>query len=147
MVTHTTGLVVDTLDTYPIKVAIDPGGTTGFAVKVVSEYHTCSLTTPQELWDMLSGYKPDIVAFETFYTGGMVDINMIRTIELVGSIKGICHILKVPAHPQQPQARRAFQLDARQILRGQRGKTVHEEDALAHLLRLEWNLARGKLPK
>src|SRR5262245_57026224 len=103
----------------PVIMAIDPGGSTGVAFKIDNNYHTCTITDPKELWDLLKNFKPDKVAFESFATGGQVDRNMIGTMELVGSIHGICYVLGIEFYGQQPQARRSFIPPARRILNGQ----------------------------
>jgi hypothetical protein len=128
-----------------VLMAIDPGGSTGVAFKISANYHTCTINEPKELWDLIKNFKPDRIAFESFYTGGQVDRNMIHTIELVGSIHGICYVLGIPFHGQQPQARKSFILDARKILKTEGGHTQHEVDALAHLLCLEYRANRGML--
>lgn len=128
-----------------VLMGIDPGPHIGIAVKINYDYHTATVTDPKELWDMLSQYRPDHVAYENFFTGGRIDTNMIRTMEIVGSIRAVCHVFGIPAHLQQPQQRRGFILDARKILTGQIGKMPHDEDALAHLLLLEHRIKEGTL--
>ena len=128
-----------------VLMAFDPGGSTGVAVKIDDNYHTCTITEPKELWDLIKNFKPDRIAFESFATGGQVDRNMLHTIELVGSIHGIAYVLDIPFHGQQPQARRSFILDAQRLLSGQSGATRHETDALAHLLLLEHRMEKGLL--
>jgi hypothetical protein len=127
-----------------ILFAIDPGGSTGIAVKIDGNYHTATIKKPEELWDMLSNYKPDTVAYEDFIGSGQRDVNINGTLQLVGSIVGICHVLGIKSIKNQPQARRAFIQDARKLLSGQQAHTVHEVDALAHLLLLEYQIKEGK---
>lgn len=128
-----------------VMMGIDPGPHTGIAVNINGNYHTATIMVDTELWDMLSQYRPEKVAYENFFTGGRIDRNMIRTMELVGSIRGVCHVLGIPAYLQQPQQRRPFILDARKLLIGQPGRMTHDEDALAHLLLLEYRIREGKL--
>jgi hypothetical protein len=127
-----------------IIMAIDPGGSTGVAVKIDGNYHTATITQPTELWDMLRDYKPDIVAYEDFIGNSMRDVNINGTLQLVGSIVGVCHVFGLKCIKNVPQARRAFILDARRLLVNAQGKTVHEVDALAHLLLLEYQIKEGK---
>jgi len=124
--------------------AIDPGPHTGMAVKIDGDYHTATITQPTELWDMLNQFRPEVVAYEDFIGSGQRDININATLQLVGSIVGVCHVLGLKSIRNQPQARRAFIQDARRLLVNQPGKTVHEVDALAHLLLLEYQIAHGK---
>ena len=124
--------------------AIDPGPHTGIAIKISGNYHTATLTEPTELWDMLNHYRPDTVTYEDFIGSGMRDVNINGTLQLVGAIAGICHVLNIKCIKNPPQARRAFIQDARDILVGQTGRTQHEVDALAHLLLLEYQIKNGK---
>lgn len=132
-----------------LLIAFDPGGTTGYAVSVpvidgTRVYKTGTFDMAQQVWDFMKSNMPERVAFETFSTGGRVDAAMLHTIELVGSIRGVCHILGIPSHGQEPQSRRGFLEQAKDMLKGQK-HMKHEEDALAHLLLLEWRIANGKL--
>lgn len=128
-----------------LLMAIDPGGSIGVAMNIDGKYATCTLVVPRELWDMIKDTHPDMVAFEAFIGSGMRDRNINNALEMVGSIQGACHVLGIDYYPQQPQSRKAFLLEAYEILKGTKGTTVHERDALAHLLRLEWRIANGKL--
>lgn len=126
--------------------AIDPGGTTGIAYRMPdSSLRTCTVTSPQELWAFFNP-KPDIVVFEVFTTGNRVDKYMIYTIELVGGIKAACEILGISGYAHSPQMRKSFIEDARVALRATREPfMIHEVDALAHLLCIEWRIAEGKV--
>lgn len=137
-----------------ILMGIDPGVSTGIAIRfpggaivtnTIDTSKTCSV-----LWDTIYQDNVRAVAFETFATGGRVDPNMIHTIELVGSIRGVCHVAGIRAFGQQPQARRSFIPDAATILQEQSKTndhvyTKHEVDALAHLLLFEWRIKEDKL--
>ena len=142
-------LGTDTVTTGPDAVmsetlfAIDPGPHTGIAVKIDGNYHTATITSPPELWDMLNQFRPGIVAYEDFIGSGPRDININGTLQLVGSIVGICHVLGLKSIRNQPQARRAFIQEARRLLSGVQ-PTPHEIDALAHLLLLEYQIKEGK---
>lgn len=114
-------------------IAIDPGGTTGLAVRYPDgSWMTVSLTTPSELWDFFLE-RPDEVVFEIFSTGGRVDRWMIYTIELVGGIKSAIYALNLHGFAHSPSKRYPYLGQAEAMLRGQ-SHTVHEVDALAHLL-------------
>lgn len=127
-----------------ILMGIDPGVSTGIAVKFPNEYRVVTTTDPEKLWEMIQTLRPDAVAFEAFHTGGRVDENMIHTIEVVGSIRGVCHILGIKAYGQMPQSRRSFLPDAAKILANDKFASRHDKDALAHLLLLEWRIKEGK---
>lgn len=133
-----------------ILMGLDPGGTTGCAVKVANRYMTTTFTLAQDLWDFISEHKPDHIAFEVFTTAGRIDTAMSHTLELVGSLRGICYVLGIPGHGQMPQARRAFLEEAERIVKRNKSMygtpfTKHEIDATAHLLLLEWRIKEGKL--
>lgn len=117
-------------------IAIDPGGTTGLACRFPDgSWMTVSLNTPSQLWDFFLE-KPDEVVFEIFSTGGRVDKWMIYTIELVGGIKAAIYALGLHGFAHSPGQRNPYLRQAEEMLRGQE-HTVHEVDALAHLLRHE----------
>jgi hypothetical protein len=127
--------------------AIDPGPHTGLAVKMDdANYHTATIMSQTELWDMINQFRPGKLAYEIFIGSGQRDVHINYTLELVGSLNGICHVLGIKSYRQQPQERRAFIQEARTLLAGQEGSghTVHEVDALAHLLRLEYRLREGR---
>lgn len=114
-------------------IAIDPGGTTGVAVRYPNgDWMTISVTTPSELWEFFMEH-PDEVVFEVFSTGGRVDKWMIYTIELVGGIKSLIFGLNLHGFAHSPGFRYPYMAQAEALLRGQQ-HTVHEVDALAHLL-------------
>lgn len=115
---------------------------------------TATAETSHDLWRYLSEYEIAVVALEVFATGGRVDAHMIHTMEIVGSVKGICYVKKIPCVFQQPQMRRSFISDAKAILEEQLGRPVrmnkqdgedHEVDALAHVLCLEYRIKRGEV--
>lgn len=114
-------------------IAIDPGGTTGLAVRYPDgSWMTVSLNTPAQLWDFFLE-SPDEVVFEVFSTGGRVDRYMIYTIELVGGIKAAIYALNLRGFAHSPGKRYPWLGQAEAMLRGQE-HTPHEVDALAHLL-------------
>lgn len=127
-----------------VLMGIDPGPHCGVAVKIDENYHTATVMNKIDLWDMLKDYKPDRIGYERFDRSGRIDPAMIYTMELVGSIEGACHVLGITAHQQRPQERRAFILEAREILKD-RDKTQHEIDALAHLRLLEYRMRKNLL--
>lgn len=127
-----------------VLMGIDPGPHCGVAVKIDNNYHTATIMNKIDLWDMLRDNKPSMIGYERFDRSERISPAMIYTMELVGSIEGACHVLGITAHQQRPQERRAFILDAREILKD-RDKTPHEIDALAHLLLLEYRIRKNLL--
>lgn len=137
-------------------VGIDPGVATGFAVKFPdSTYATATLTSPEQLWDLLRQYRPERVAFEAFAAQHISKYGL-HTVELVGSIRGLCFVLGIHPYGQQPQARRSFLPTAERILEDMlkaqgrkftntKDQDNHELDALAHLLCLEYRLKHGMI--
>lgn len=137
-------------------VGIDPGVATGFAVKFPDgTYATATLTAPEQLWDLLRQYRPERVAFEAFAAQHISKYGL-HTVELVGSIRGLCFVLGMRPYGQQPQARRSFLPTAERILTDMlkaqgrkfantKDKDNHELDALAHLLCLEYRLKHGMI--
>lgn len=128
-----------------LLLAIDPGPHIGVAVDINGDMSTMTILDPYELWSIIRMHKPDALAFETFFTGNRVDANMLHTIELVGSLRGICHVLDIPAYGQMPQARKSFLQEAKAYLGEGHSNIPHEVDALAHLLLLKWRITNGKL--
>lgn len=135
-----------------VIVAVDPGLASGFAIKIPGVgYRTATFETPEDLWDAVKGSGASHLAVEAFHRSGRVDQYMIHTIEMVGSIRGICHVLSIKCYGQMNQARRSFIPDAIKELQSQGRKVVmskaeddHEVDALSHLMCLEWRFKEGK---
>ena len=128
--------------------AIDPGGTTGYAVRFNSGSTVTSTTTdPEQVWGLVrdAGRSAgSTVIIERFATAGMLSRYGLHTIELVGGVRALCWAYSIKLVERQPQQRKAWQKQAEELLRAQRrkrggctdGRTymIHEEDALAHLL-------------
>ena len=123
--------------------ALDPGGTTGIAIRLQDgAWDTSTTRDPQELWTFFTSTKPDAVVFELFSTMGRVDKYMLHTVELVGGIKALCHALDIDGYAHVPQNRYGFLEAAEDMLRARRRPfVVHEKDALAHLLAWEYRMA------
>lgn len=127
-----------------IFMGIDPGPHNGIAYNIDGVYATGLVTERNELWDLIAKHHPDRLAFEVFIGTGRLDPAKQHTIEIVGSLYGVCRILKIKQYPQQPQTRRPFLPHAKSLLQG-KGCSVHEHDALAHLLLLEWRIQKGQI--
>lgn len=128
--------------------AIDPGGTTGYAVRFnFGDTVTGTTTDPEQVWSLVreaSGGAESTVIIERFATAGMLSRYGLHTIELVGGVRALCWEYSIKLVERQPQQRRAWQKQAEELLRAQGRKRggctdektymIHEEDALAHLL-------------
>jgi len=127
-----------------IVIAIDPGIRIGCAVCMDGPYRTCTYdqSTLADFYDTLRA--ADRVILEDFDTGGRVDHNMLRTVQVIGGVKAVCLLHHVRFELQWPQERRSFIQDAIDLLKKQGRRVVntkqednHEIDALAHLLAWE----------
>lgn len=123
-------------------VAIDPGVSTGVAIKGNDEYLTITLTLEEikqgALLEIVQGADQVIIEFfAAFASHGMrVAAPGIRAIEVVGKVMAYCEMQNIPLARQSPQNRKAFMLQARKLAK--RYSTPHEIDALAHLLTWEY---------
>lgn len=117
-------------------VAIDPGGTTGIAVTDNgTDFLTCTYTTPEEVWDLVSREPVDTVVIERFQTSDYLSKYGLLTIEIVGGTKALCHILHKKLVVHVPQNRYSQQDVAKSYLKElDLPFVIHEEDALAHLM-------------
>lgn len=137
-------------------IAIDPGGTTGMAFRFENqEWGTLAvpLSHQLEVTEKIASYARSVgssltVAVEQFSTMQYLSKDGINTIELVGGIVHVCALYNIVCFRHAPMHRTPFQANAHEMLVERRNKlgrkiasfVVHEEDALAHLLRLEYNL-------
>lgn len=122
---------------YKTTLSIDPGGTTGIALRLSDgSIMTSICKTPEELWDFITSPGIEQVVYERF-AARHIDTNGLYTVRLCGGIEAVCYLLEIPCKGQQPQQRRPYLQDA-QALRKPR-TMVHELDALAHLLCWEDN--------
>lgn len=130
-------------------IAIDPGGTTGLALrKPDGDWVTLKVQTQEDLWDFFvpSAPKPDYVVLEEWqFNDGIARPEGVLTHSLVSSIRGICYVSGVPLALRTPASRYKHLREATELYIGRRGsksKTFtkfesHEIDALAHLLTFE----------
>lgn len=118
-------------------IAIDPGGTTGIAVKMAAadHYATSTETSPEKVWQLLTACLWDHVIVEKFATGGRISKYGLDTVEIVGGIRALCHTLRFPISLRQPTQRYAWQETAKDYLKSQgTHHVIHEIEALAHLM-------------
>ena len=127
-------------------VAFDPGGTTGCAMRmnVSGDILTCPLSKPEEVFDMIRDcVKSDpntIVVYEDFI-GTKIDIHGSKTIKIIGGIVALCYVYKLAVTRHTPQKRRPFLDQSAEMMSSRKNITVHEKDALAHLLAWEFDNA------
>lgn len=137
-------------------IACDPGGTTGMAFRFDNnEWGTIAvpLLNQLEVTEKIASFarnstvqQPLTVCVEQFSSGAnYMSKHGINTIELVGGIIHVCNLYNIICFRHAPMHRTPFQKQAHELLVERRTSMkksfeVHEEDALAHLLRLEHNL-------
>ncbi len=116
--------------------AIDPGGTTGIALRLKNgELHTCTTSTKQELFDVLYWAGIEQIVYENFAAEKISKYGL-WTVRLIGAIEMAAYQRKIPITEQVPAFRRTHLEKAKEALRG-KGVVVHEIDATAHLLKWE----------
>lgn len=123
---------------YKLVIAIDPGGTTGIALRGTNtgmKYLTCTTSTLEELVDFLWNQDITHLVVENFQAQTISKWGL-YTVRLVGVCQTIAHIKHAKYVLHIPQDRYPFQQEAKALLEG-RKTVIHEEDALAHLLRFE----------
>lgn len=124
-----------------IILSIDPGGTTGIAIKTDGRYTTCVCKSDEELWELFRN-TPDVVIIENF-VAELISKYGLSTVQLVGGVKALCWTKRIPLIVHPPQKRKAFLEQAKEIL-SKDHREIHEVDALAHLLAYEYWEPRGK---
>lgn len=120
-------------------IAIDPGITTGVAVRYPDDtIQTFVDKSRRSIVLFLKAATPDYVVIERFATSGRLSSFGLETIELVGMVEATCWLFDIPLHVATPIMRKPCQAIAKNLLK-QIGLdfTIHEEDALAHLLAFE----------
>jgi len=125
--------------------AIDPGGTTGLALRINNDLLTTTVNTDVDLWKYFENgetWPTTVVMEEWQYFNGIVTPAGFHTANLVASVRGICHIRCIPCLLRTPQSRYFRQRAAEEWLKKNKGMkghewVVHEADALAHLLTWE----------
>ena len=123
-------------------IAIDPGGNTGVATKVNGVYKTETTPLPDVVFAHINNGDWTAVIYEDFNTGGNISKDGQHTLKLIGGILALCWRKDIKPYRQMPQERMAFLARANGILKKTTLKsTNHEKDALAHLLRWEYNAA------
>lgn len=147
-------------------IALDPGVTTGVAIRVDEiefaqvdgkpltiptgnkVYHTLVIHKPSDLWSIFDTHHPSIVIFEDFNSAGLISKDGQATLRLIGAIEAVTYRLNIPTCLQYPRERYPFIEPARRMIRATNKKyLIHEVDALSHLLLYEDRVQRGVLEK
>lgn len=130
---------------YNVVLACDPGSANiGIAVRIHGLYDTCKGAVPEDLYQFFNN-SIDLVIIEDFQAETISKYG-ISTIQIIGGAKALCWKMGIPIRVQQPQFRRAFIDDAKNIRRRLNkeqhrvGLDGHECDALAHLLAFEYHM-------
>lgn len=131
-----------------LVLAIDPGGTTGMALRIdESKYATFTCSEPSEVYQFIKTNQQLLkaVIIETFQAQIITKYGL-HTVRIVGGVEALCYIFEIEYIKHMPQERSAFQEDAEEILK-ETNHVVHEEDALAHLLRYEYDIRKKQNAK
>jgi hypothetical protein len=122
--------------TYKLVMALDPGGTTGVAVRMHDgTIITAPCTKPEQVYELIVGSKLEHVVVERFAAVTISKYGL-HTVRIVGGVYALCWEHKIPYTEHAPQHRYPFKKEARAILKGRR-VVIHEIEALEHLLRWE----------
>src|SRR5215831_5843760 len=118
-------------------ISIDPGGTTGVAIRFPDgSFKTVSITKKTDLYELI---RPpvEVCVYEEFQAQ-LISGYGLHTVRLVGAIEALCWNYGIKGVPRQPQRRKAYVSKAVALLHDSGYSfTDHEADALAHLLSYE----------
>lgn len=124
--------------------AIDPGGTTGCAVRAsTGQIMTFACVKPEEVFDFIFDNKDllEQVVIENFNAQTIGKWGLF-TVRIVGGVYALCYEYKIPHKVHQPQDRYPFKQEAREVLK-KRGVCIHEIEACEHLLKWEYDNGIG----
>lgn len=135
-----------------MMMAIDPGQNVGMALRFDNgNWGTLTVEkvpSGDERFDMVlstlielfNKYKPEGMVVESFKTmSRYVSKYGLETLELIGAIRAIAYLHKVPIVQQMPSQRLFMEHEAKQLLKDRANRyTDHEVSALAHLLAYEY---------
>lgn len=133
--------------TKKFTLAIDPGGTSGMATNILGSYKTFVCITPEEVFSYLIRNKDlfSTVVIETFQAQ-LIGKWGLHTVRIVGGVYALCFEHKIEYVPHMPGERKAFLKEAKDYLRQNDRNALrhdHEMDALAHLMRHEYDMKEG----
>jgi hypothetical protein len=130
--------------------AIDPGESSGVAIKIKGEYVTRTVTEAHVLWEFFHAHY-DAIIYEQF-NAQIISSHGLHTVRLVGGIEALVYRLGLTGYAHAPQKRRAFLKEAHALLVSKYQQlghnvafTVHEQDALAHMLAFEYALSNTEV--
>lgn len=130
-----------------LLLGVDPGGTIGTALYGYVEegkskeepqpywkLETWALPTQGSLVEVVRTWQAHIkgIVVEDFIGSGPRTHEAILTLKLVGGVIGMALAFEIPYRVQYPQFRKAFVAQAQRML--PKDATIHEADALAHVL-------------
>lgn len=131
-------------------ISIDPGISSGVAIKTNDTYNTFTTKTNTDLYEVLTENSWDYVVIEQYSTQ-LIGKYGLRTVELVGAIEGLCWIKRFKLIKRSPIQRTPFIPRAKALMRQLKlGEglldevTRHQVAALSHLLGFERALVDGK---
>lgn len=127
--------------------AIDPGGTTGLAMRVGDDITTVAIKDPALMYKLVYKWcenEDALVVCEDF-RAQKIDHYMLDAIKLVGGIQSICCVTNTKLVMQYNTIRAKWaQQDAHKFLKERGARfVIHEEDALAHLYVYEQRVKDG----
>lgn len=127
------------MNKYKRVLSIDPGVTTGIALRVDENgsWITCVCKEWQEVCDLIKIDSLDQIVIENFAAENISKYGLI-TVRIVGGIQFVSRKYDIPLKIHNPQDRYPFRTQAKLMLED-RKHTVHEMDALSHLLRWEFD--------
>lgn len=128
------------VNSYKTVLSIDPGGTTGIAIRFPNgEIETFVCKTPEELYDFIKQVRENLeqIVIEDF-NAETISKYGIYTVRLVGGVTALARVFEIPLKVQLPQMRYPFRVEAQNIVKDRR-TVIHERDALSHLLRFEYD--------
>jgi hypothetical protein len=124
--------------TYKVVIAIDPGGTSGVAIRYPDgTIFTTACKAPEEVYALIMLPGIEQVVIERFAAVTISKYGL-HTVRIVGGVYALCWEHKIPYTEHAPQHRYPFKKEAREILKGRR-VVIHEIEALEHLLRWEYD--------
>lgn len=119
--------------------SIDPGGTTGMATRIEGEIHTFVCKEPEEVFNFIIQCKDVLkVCVVEGFAAQTISTYGLHTVRIIGGVYALCYEHNIKYEHHQPQARYPFQQEAKRLL-ADKHTVIHEKDALAHLLRYEYD--------
>lgn len=128
-----------------VVIGIDPGVSTGVAIATLYDLETHEITAGQyniitatctdynQVWEYI---RPpvEVLIIEKF-SSQLISKYGIQTVEIVGGVKALCAEHDIELIEDTPQQRKPFLEKARSLVPMRENHTIHEVDALAHVVR------------